>query len=142
MIPNNSILLVEDDEVDVLRIKEAFKELEISLELIVARDGEEALRIVRNAYRDMPRIILLDLNLPKMNGLELLRILKQDDLLKLIPVIILTASDDETDIIESVRLDIAGYIVKSTEYSHFVETLRIIGLYCSMFRTFDFPTLI
>lgn len=123
------LLLVEDDEIDVLTFKRALKEIHLVNHLYIASDGEEALTILRDPVQPSPCLILLDLNMPRMTGLEFLRIVKQDDYFKRIPVIILTTSKDERDKIESFKLGVAGYMVKPVDYHQFVEVIRIIDLY-------------
>ncbi|MFX1514374.1 MAG: response regulator [Promethearchaeota archaeon] len=135
------ILLVEDDEIDVLIVKDACKNISISDQLIVAKNGVEALKLLRDANREKPGVILLDLSMPKMDGFEFLRILKQDDILKTIPVIVVTNSKDEKDMVESRRLNIAGYFVKSTDYSQFAEMIKNINLLAT-YSLFDFPKII
>ncbi|MFX1536558.1 MAG: response regulator [Promethearchaeota archaeon] len=123
------ILFVEDDRVDAMTVKRAFKELDLSNELIVVSTGEEALSFLKDENTEKPCLILLDLNMPRMNGLELLKIIKQDEVLKTIPVVVLTSSNEERDIIESFSWSVAGYMVKPAEYAKFVEVLRTITLY-------------
>lgn len=126
------LLLVEDDEIDVLTFKRSLTEIHLLNHLYVASDGEEALAILRDPGHPKPCLILLDLNMPRMTGLELLRIIKHDDHLKRIPVIILTTSKDERDKIESFKLGVAGYMVKPVDYHHFVEVIRIINQYWTL----------
>jgi CheY-like chemotaxis protein len=124
-----SILLVEDDTVDVMTIKRAFKDLRISNELIVRGNGEEALEYLQSGENEFPCLILLDLNMPRMNGIEFLKAAKQDDKIKMIPVIVLTTSNQDQDKVESFRLSVAGYMVKPVEYMNFVEVMRAIDMY-------------
>ena len=126
------LLLVEDDEIDVLTFKRSLKEIHLANHLYVASDGEEALSILREPAYARPCLILLDLNMPRMTGLEFLRMVKQDEHLKRIPVIILTTSNDERDKIESFKLGVAGYMVKPVDYHQFVEVIRIIDLYWTL----------
>jgi CheY-like chemotaxis protein len=123
------LLLVEDDEIDVLTFKRALKEIHFINPLYVASDGEEAVTILRDPERLTPCLILLDLNMPRMTGLEFLRLIKEDDVFKHIPVIILTTSKDERDKIESFKLGVAGYMVKPVDYHQFVEVIKVIDLY-------------
>ena len=123
------ILLVEDDNADLLIIKRALKELDIKNELITTNNGEEALEFLRAETSKKPCIILLDLNMPKMNGIEFLKIIKNDENLKEIPVIALTTSQNSDDISECFKLGIAGYIVKPVDYRKFVKAVRIMDLY-------------
>jgi DNA-binding NarL/FixJ family response regulator len=91
--------------------------------------GEEALEYLRNDSNEKPCVILLDLNMPRMSGIELLKIIKADDELKKIPVVVLTTSKDEQDIISSFQLSVAGYVLKSVDYKKFVEAIGTVNLY-------------
>ena len=126
------LLLIEDDEIDVLTFKRSLKEIHLLNQLYVAGDGEEALSILRTPSHGRPCLILLDLNMPRMMGLEFLRIVKHDDHLKRIPVIILTTSKDERDKVESFKLGAAGYMVKPVDYHQFVEVIRVIDVYWTL----------
>ncbi|MHC4507458.1 MAG: response regulator [Planctomycetota bacterium] len=132
MRSSKPILLVEDDSVDVMTVKRAFKELDVSNQLVPAGDGEEALAYLRNQGMARPCVILLDLNMPKMSGTEFLRIVKADDTLKTIPVIVFTTSSTEQDIAESFELGAAGYMVKSIDYGKFIDTIKTIDLYWTL----------
>ena len=123
------ILLVEDDRVDMMTAKRALKDLKITNALVHSANGEEALVYLRDESSENPCVILLDLNMPRMNGIEFLKIVKVDTLLKKIPVIVLTTSDNEKDIIESFELGVAGYMVKPPDYKNFVEVIRAVNLY-------------
>ncbi len=130
MIKNlKPILLVEDDRVDVMTVKRALRELDISTPLEVTRNGEEALAYLREATNRKPAIILLDLNMPKMNGIEFLKIVKQDSVLRRIPVVVLTTSKEERDRVASFDLSVAGYMIKPVDYAQFVEIMRAIKDY-------------
>ncbi len=129
MKKSHSILLVEDDRIDVLAVKRALKDIGASNPLNVVGNGEEALAFLRNATNEIPAIILLDLNMPKMNGLEFLTVIKQDERLKRIPAIVLTTSSEEQDRIDSFNLSVAGYIVKPVNYTQFAEVFKTIHLY-------------
>jgi CheY-like chemotaxis protein len=98
----------------------------------VVSNGEEALDYLRNQENDRPCIILLDLNMPRMNGIEFLRIAKAEDRLRNIPVVVLTTSKEEQDKIDSFNLGIAGYMVKPVNYLQFVEVVRTIDLYWTL----------
>ncbi len=126
------ILLVEDDRVDIMTVKRTFKDLKITNQLVCLGDGNQALEYLRNENNEKPCVILLDLNMPKMNGVEFLRTIKADKALKEIPVVVLTTSKKEQDVIESFNLGVAGYIVKPVDYKKFVETIRTIGLYWTL----------
>lgn len=123
------ILLVEDGRVDTMITQRAFKELKIPNQLLATGNGEEALAYLKDENTEKPCLVLLDLNMPRMNGIEFLEIIKQDDNLKKIPVIILTTSNEEKDKIESFRLSVAGYMVKPIEYQQFVEMIKTIDVY-------------
>jgi CheY-like chemotaxis protein len=126
------IMLVEDDKVDAMTVKRALKDLNVTNRLIHAINGEEALEYLRSEGNQRPCVILLDLNMPKMNGIEFLKIAKADDKLKQIPVVVLTTSKDEQDKIDSFNLSVAGYIVKPTDYKKFVEAVGTIKLYWTL----------
>ena len=126
------ILLVEDDEVDIMTIQRALKELKVANSLEVAMNGEEALDYLRNPDNAKPCIILLDLNMPRMNGIEFLRERSKDGEMKSIPVVVLTSSREEQDMVQSFSLGVAGYMVKPVDYKQFVETIRVIDLYWTL----------
>ena len=126
------ILLVEDDNIDAMTVRRAMKDLKVTNELIRVGDGEKALEYLRDGSTQNPCLILLDLNMPKMNGIEFLKIAKADEDLKKIPVVVLTTSDEQRDIVESFELSVAGYMVKSADYSNFVEMIRVINLYWTL----------
>ncbi len=132
MRSQKSILLVEDDQVDVMTVKRAFKELKVVNQLTIAGNGEEALDLLRNENNEKPCIILLDLNMPKMNGIEFLKIVKQDDLLKSIPVIVLTTSKEDQDRFASFNLSVAGYMIKPVDFSKFLDMMKAINLYWTL----------
>src|SRR5580658_1909758 len=124
-----SILLVEDDIVDVMSVKRALRDLSVVSPLEVAGNGEEALTRLRKLELPLPGIILLDLNMPRMNGIDFLKILKADEKLRRIPVVVLTTSKEEQDRMESFNLSAAGYMIKPVEYAGFVEIVRTIQHY-------------
>ena len=126
------ILLVEDDDVDVMTIKRVLKDLSIGNPLINMSNGEQALEYLRTKGNKKPCVILLDLNMPKMNGIEFLTIAKADKTLKKVPVVVLTTSGQQQDIVECFKLGVAGYMVKSVDYDKFVETIRTINLYWTL----------
>ncbi len=126
------ILLVEDDSVDVMTTQRVLKDLKIVNQLVVSGNGEEALEYLKNENNKRPCVILLDLNMPRMNGVELLKILKEDESLKKIPVVVLTTSKGDEDIVKSFELGIAGYMVKPVEYKSFLESMRVINLYWTL----------
>lgn len=132
MIKNKPILLVEDDMIDAMTVKRALKELNVVNPVETVENGEDALTFLRNNNNEAPGIILLDLNMPRMNGIEFLRIAKKDDHLRQIPVVVLTTSLEEIDRIETFNLGVAGYMVKPVDYKQFVEVIKAIKLYWSL----------
>jgi CheY-like chemotaxis protein len=126
------ILLVEDDLVDAMTIRRALRELKVTNDLHVAGNGEEALQYLRDPDTVHPCIILLDLNMPRMGGLEFLDLIKQDSKLRRIPVVILTSSREEQDRISSFDKSVAGYMVKPVDYEQFVDVVRTIDLYWTL----------
>ncbi|MEM8829305.1 MAG: response regulator [Cyanobacteria bacterium P01_G01_bin.19] len=133
-----NILLVEDDEVDVMNVKRAFKKYKITNPLFTAGNGVEALEMLRSQDGQPPvvpesrRLILLDLNMPKMNGLEFLEELRQDEILKRSPVIVLTTSDEDKDRIEAYNLNVAGYILKPVTFVNFAEVMVALNKYWAL----------
>jgi CheY-like chemotaxis protein len=124
--------LVEDDLVDRMTVERALREIHVANTLEMVSDGQEALDFLRDAAREKPGIILLDLNMPRMNGIEFLEAVKHDDVLKRIPVVVLTTSKDERDRVDSFNLGVAGYMIKPVDYMQFVEVVRAIDLYWTL----------
>lgn len=131
------ILLVEDDVVDAMTVKRALKEINVTNHVYVAGNGEEALVWLRNGTEEPPCIIVLDLNMPRMNGIEFLRIVKDDDRLRRIPVVVLTTSKAEQDRFESFDLSVAGYMIKPVDYPQFVDVIRNIKMYWTLSQFAD-----
>ncbi len=132
-----NILLVEDDEVDVMNVQRAFKKNHINNKLHVAGNGLEALALLRGdgefeKIAPRPKIILLDLNMPKMNGIEFLQELRNDPEFESISVFVLTTSGDERDIVAAYKLNVAGYILKPVELDNFIQALSTLDLYWSL----------
>lgn len=128
-----NILLVEDDQVDVMNVERAFQKSRILNPLHLAGNGEEALEKLRAG--DIPLhqlLILLDLNMPKMNGIEFLREVRADDTLRRLPVVVLTTSDDERDRIDAYDLNVAGYILKPVTFMSFVEAMNTLNKYWTL----------
>lgn len=123
------ILLVEDDYIDVLTVKRALQEIHVTNELAVAENGEKALEYLDNAKNERPGIILLDLNMPRMNGIEFLQAVKSHEKHRIIPVIVLTTSSQEKDKVESFKLSVAGYMTKPVIYDEFIDVMKIIDKY-------------
>lgn len=126
------ILLVEDDEIDQMTVSRALKEIHVTNRLDIAGNGEEALALLNDNRNQKPGIILLDLNMPRMNGIEFLSLIKKDEELKKIPVVVLTTSIEEDDKVKSFNLGVAGYMHKPVDYMQFVEVIRTIDLYWTL----------
>jgi CheY-like chemotaxis protein len=128
-----NILLVEDDEVDVLNVRRAFQKNHITNPLFHASNGLEALEQLRGKTipRDR-RIVLLDLNMPKMNGIEFLQELRRDPELRVTPVVVLTTSNDERDRIEAYNLNVAGYLLKPVTFSNFCDVMTALNKYWAL----------
>lgn len=121
-----NILLVEDDAIEVMKFNRVVKNMETRHKIMEANDGEEALSILKDREVN-PDIIVLDLNMPKLNGLEFLKRLKQDDSRKCIPTIILTTSTNHTDVKECYNMGIAGYVVKPLKHDDYkLSTTKLI----------------
>ncbi len=126
------ILLVEDNPDDVMLTMRALKKSNIVNKVVVAKDGVEALEFLLGADRvtyENPQVVLLDLKLPKIDGLEVLMRLRQDERTKLLPVVILTSSREQRDLVESYRLGANSYIQKPVDFGQFAEAVRQLGLY-------------
>ena len=124
-----NIFLVEDDEVDVMNVKRAFAQNNIRNPLFVARDGVEALEKLRSGER---RVVLLDLNMPRMNGIEFLREVRNDPALCSTAVVVLTTSKNEQDRINAYNLNVAGYLVKPVTFTNFCEVMVALNKYWSL----------
>lgn len=133
-----NVLLVEDDEVDVMNVQRAFRRHNIRNPLYVAHNGVDALKMLRGlatADGRVPkdrRVVLLDINMPKMNGLEFLRELRQDETLRLTPVVVLTTSDADQDRLEAYRFNVAGYILKPVAFNTFAEVMASLNHYWAL----------
>ena len=128
-----NILLVEDDQIDVMNVRRAFDRNRITNPLFVAGNGIEALRMLReNEVPTGRRIVLLDLNMPRMNGIEFLRELRADAVLQHTPVIVLTTSNDERDKIDAYNLNVAGYLLKPVTFLNFVEVMAALNKYWTL----------
>jgi len=128
-ITNKPILLVEDDQVDVMTVKRALKDLHVTNPLVERENGDGALAYLRDTRNARPCIILLDLNMPVMNGIEFLQVVKNDSELKRLPVVVLTTSEEQQDKVNSFNLGVAGYMAKPVDYRQFVEVMRSINTY-------------
>jgi CheY-like chemotaxis protein len=129
------ILLVEDDPKDVELSLTALEEYNLANEVIVARDGEEALEYLysRGKFKtrssDNPAVMLLDLKLPKVDGLEVLKQIKSDEKLRTIPVVVLTSSKEEKDMVASYKLGVNAYVVKPVDFHEFVNAIKELGIF-------------
>jgi CheY-like chemotaxis protein len=130
------ILLVEDSANDIALILEAFREINLANEVMVARDGQEALDLLyrtsegsRPREPDLPILILLDIKLPKLDGLEVLARIKNDPVLRLLPVVILSSSREESDLLRCYGLGVNAYVVKPVSFIEFVAALKDLGVF-------------
>jgi CheY-like chemotaxis protein len=129
------ILIVEDDPRDVELTLTALEEYNLANEVVVTRDGEEALDYLRcrGSFKmragENPAVVLLDLKLPKVDGLEVLQQIKTDEKLKFIPVVVLTSSREEKDMVASYRLGVNGYVVKPVDFHDFVNAIKELGVF-------------
>jgi CheY-like chemotaxis protein len=129
------ILMVEDDAKDVELTLTALEEFNLANEVVVTRDGEEALDYLycRGEFEmrsgDNPSVMLLDLKLPKVDGLEVLKQIKSDEKLRLIPVVVLTSSKEEKDMVASYKLGVNAYVVKPVDFHEFVNAIRELGVF-------------
>ncbi len=135
-----NILLVEDDEVDVMNVKRAFKKNNVTNPLYVCNNGLEALNFLRGerdpSITEIPKIILLDLNMPKMGGIEFLREIRKDDKLKNISVFVMTTSNEDKDKVDAYNLNVAGYILKPLSMERFIEAVSTLNNY---WKLCEFP---
>lgn len=129
-----TILLVEDDEVDIMNIKRAFKKNNISNPLMIAHNGIEALEILRSKDVDAPKpkIILLDLNMPRMGGIEFLKEIRQDQALSKLSVFVMTTSNEDGDKIDAFNLNVAGYILKPLSMDRFISAVSTLNSYWAL----------
>ena len=129
-----TILLVEDDEVDIMNVKRAFKKNNVSNPLIIAHNGIEALEILRSTAVDAPKpkIILLDLNMPRMGGIEFLKEIRQDSELSSLSVFVMTTSNEDGDKIDAFNLNVAGYILKPLSMDRFISAVSTLNSYWAL----------
>jgi len=120
-----TILLVEDDEVDIINVKRAFKKNGIENQMLVAKNGIEALTLLHSlSASQLPQVILLDINMPMMNGIEFLSVMRKDEQLKHISVFVMTTSNEDSDKIEAYGYNVAGYILKPLSFDKFIDTIN------------------
>lgn len=131
MIKSLNILLIEDDTIEVMKLNRVIASLQIKPKIIEANNGEEALGILEKNDKK-PDIILLDLNMPKLSGIEFLSILKNTETLKSIPAVVLTTSNNTKDVIECYKIGIAGYIIKPLKYEDYVSKIKKVLDYWSI----------
>jgi CheY-like chemotaxis protein len=128
-----NILLVEDDQVDVMNVRRAFKKANISNPLFVAQNGIEALKMLRDgSVPPTNRLVLLDLNMPRMNGIEFLRELRADARLQTTSVVVLTTSNEDRDKVEAYRMNVAGYLLKPVTFASFVDVMAALNKYWTL----------
>jgi CheY-like chemotaxis protein len=128
-----TILLVDDDEVDVMTVKRAFAKANITNQVFVATNGVEALELLRrDAMPPQRRLVLLDLNMPRMNGIEFLREVRKDPALSALTVVVLTTSNEDRDRVEAYQLNVAGYLLKPVTFSEFAEVMATLNKYWTL----------
>ncbi|MFL5308388.1 MAG: response regulator [Polyangia bacterium] len=125
-----NILVIDDDEVDVMNVQRAFKKGNITNPVFVAGDGIQGLEMLRDpTFPRANRLVLLDLNMPRMNGIEFLRELRADPELKATTVVVLTTSNDTRDKVEAYNLNVAGYLTKPVTFTNFVDLMAALNKY-------------
>jgi len=128
-----NILLVDDDEIDVMTVRRAFGKANIANKLFVATDGIEALKLLRSSsIPPLRRVVLLDLNMPRMSGIEVLRELRSDPALHALTVVVLTTSNEDRDRVEAYRLNVAGYLLKPVTFHAFAEVMVTLNKYWTL----------
>lgn len=128
-----NLVLVEDDEIDVMNVRRALERAHVTNPLFVANNGLEALELLRSSKVPKERrLVLLDLNMPKMNGIEFLRELRKDPTLHHTPVVVLTTSDDERDKVQAYDLNVAGYLLKPVTFANFVDVMAALNKYWAL----------
>ena len=123
-----NILLLEDDQIEIMKFQRALSKLESDANVIPTNNGEQALQWL-NETENLPDVIFLDLNMPRLNGLEFLAILKADDRLKFIPTVVLTTSSNKKDLLACYEIGVAGYILKPLQYAEYVDRIRAVLSY-------------
>lgn len=123
MLKSLNILLIEDDMIEVMKFNRVLKTLDLNHKIIEANNGEEAIAVLKEK-NVIPNIIILDLNMPKINGIEFLRFLKNDEVLRYIPAIVLTTSNNHTDVLECFKIGIAGYVLKPLKYEDYTDRIK------------------
>jgi CheY-like chemotaxis protein len=127
-----NIVIVDDDEIDVMNVKRAFEKANICSDVFVASDGVEGLELLRSgSVPKQRRMVLLDINMPRMNGIEFLRELRADPSLSATPVVVFTTSNDERDVSEAYRHHVAGYMLKPVSFDSVIELMKAVDSYWS-----------
>ncbi len=132
MHKSRPLLLVEDDQVDARAVKRALEDLAMADSMVHLSNGEEALEYLRRGVNELPCLILLDLNMPKMNGIEFLKEMKKDPALRRIPIVVLTTSREDHDVMGTFEHSVAGYMVKPIDYQTFIKTVHTITDYWAL----------
>jgi CheY-like chemotaxis protein len=132
MRSNKPILLVEDDQADAYITQQAMNTINVANKLVHQPGGEEAIEYLNDSDQEPPCLVLLDLNMPRMNGFDFLKIIKSDQRFKRTPVVVLSTSDAHRNVQESYDLGAAGYIVKPVDFNQFVEAMQALKSYWSM----------
>ncbi len=139
---SKTIMLVEDDDVDVMNVKRAFKKNNITNPLYIANNGHEALAMLLGEgvekVKPLPSVILLDINMPKMNGFDFLKQLRSDPDLKAISVFMLTTSNEQQDKLAAYQFNVAGYILKPVEATVFIDTIKLLKDYLTLIELPEF----
>ena len=125
------VLLIDDDTIEAMKLTRTIATLKMNHEIIEAKNGEQALKILDHKYR-LPDVVLLDLNMPKMNGIEFLSVMKDREDLSHIPTIILTTSSNSNDLLQCYKLGIAGYVIKPLKHSDYVDKIKRVLEYWSV----------
>ncbi len=134
MLKTRPLLLIEDDNVDAMTVKRAMEEIGVIESFVHLTNGEEALDYLQSEVNEKPFLILLDLNMPRMNGIEFLEKAKDHPGIRNIPVVVLTTSRENRDIVMTFEKSVAGYMVKPIDYDQFVEKMRAICEYWALCR--------
>lgn len=128
-----NLVLIEDDDIDVMNVRRALERAHVTNPVFVAHNGIEGLELLRgNTVPKDRRLVLLDLNMPKMNGIEFLRELRKDPALKSTPVVVLTTSDDDRDKVQAYDLNVAGYLLKPVTFVNFVDVMAALNKYWAL----------
>jgi CheY-like chemotaxis protein len=128
-----NLVLIEDDDIDVMNVRRALERAHVTNPLFVAHNGLEGLELLRSdkVPKDR-RLVLLDLNMPKMNGIEFLREVRKDPVLRPTPVVVLTTSDDDRDKVQAYDLNVAGYLLKPVTFVNFVDVMAALNKYWAL----------